>query len=113
MSSKQLAKGQPAIIRNSRSSFDSTVRAEISTIARHNTSVGRHGLALGVLLFTGCTRAPSFNIVGSFFPAWLVCLVIAVVLTVITGWSLLRMHVPVAVPALTYPSLAALFTFAL
>ena len=73
----------------------------------------RHGLAVGMLLSTGCTRAPSFNIVGSFFPAWLVCLIVAVLLTVITGWSLLRLDVPVAVPALTYPALTASLTFAL
>jgi hypothetical protein len=54
----------------------------------------RRGLALGVLLFTSCTRATSFNIVGSFFPAWLVCLIVAVLLTAITGWLLLPLHVP-------------------
>jgi hypothetical protein len=68
---------------------------------------------LGMLLFTSCTRAPSFNIVGSFFPAWLVCLIVAVLLTVFTGWLLLRLHVPLPVPALTYPSLTALLTFGL
>jgi YtcA family len=68
-----------------------------------------------VLLFllTSCSRAPSFDIVGSFFPAWLVCLIAAIVLTAVTGWLLRRLHIPVAVPTLTYPSLAALFTFAL
>ena len=29
-----------------------------------------------LLLLTGCGRAPSFDILGSFFPAWLVCLVV-------------------------------------
>src|SRR5215471_12857900 len=99
MHSKQLAKGLLTIIRTSRSPF--TARAEATTIA------------VGVLLFTSCTRAPSFNILGSFFPAWLVCLIVAVLLTVIAGWLLLRLQVPVAVPALTYPSLTALLTFAL
>ena len=28
----------------------------------------------------GCGRAPSFNILGSFFPAWLVCIITGIVL---------------------------------
>jgi YtcA family len=73
----------------------------------------RCGLPPVLLLLTGCTRAPSFNVLGSFFPAWLVCLIVAILLTVFTGWLLVRLHVPVAVPALTYPSLTAALTFAL
>jgi hypothetical protein len=70
------------------------------------------GLLLTVLVLTSCSRAPSFDIVGSFFPAWLVCLIAAILLTALTGWLLRRLHIPVAVPTLTYPGLTALFTFA-
>jgi hypothetical protein len=73
----------------------------------------RYGLGLGLLALTSCSRAPSFDIVGSFFPAWLVCLAVAIVLTALTGWSLRRLNIPLAMPTLTYPSLTALFTFAL
>lgn len=59
------------------------------------------------------TRAPDFDIVGSFFPAWLVCLALAVLLTAAARWLLMRMRVPLALPILTYPSLTALFTLAL
>jgi hypothetical protein len=69
------------------------------------------GLALGVL--TSCGRAPSFDILGSFFPAWLVCLALGLVLTVGARWLLLRLHIVIALPVLTYPSLTALLTFAL
>ncbi|HTR37562.1 MAG TPA: YtcA family lipoprotein [Bryobacteraceae bacterium] len=62
------------------------------------------------LLFS---RAPSFDILGSFFPAWLVCLAIGLLLTVGVYWVLLRVRVVLALPTLTYPSLTALFTFAL
>ena len=82
-------------------------------IARWRTHPVRYGLEPVLLLLASCTRAPSFNVVGSFFPAWLVCLIVAVVLTVFAGWLLLRLDVPVAVPALTYPCLTALLTFAL
>jgi len=59
------------------------------------------------------TRAPSFDLLGSFFPAWLVCLAVAVLLTVAVRWVLSRLHVTLALPILTYPSLTALITFAL
>ena|SRR4029077_20952716 len=84
-----------------------------AVVEGHSPHLVRHGLAPVLLLLTSCTRAPSFNIVGSFFPAWLVCLIVAVLLTVFTGWLLLRLQIPVAVPALTYLSLTALLTFAL
>ncbi|HTU47422.1 MAG TPA: YtcA family lipoprotein [Bryobacteraceae bacterium] len=73
----------------------------------------RCGLLLALLALTSCARAPSFDILGSFFPAWLICLVVAMVLTALTGWLLRLLHIPIAVPTLTYLSLTALFTFAL
>jgi len=70
---------------------------------------------LGCLLIvsTGCSRAPSFDILGSFFPAWLVCLVLGLLSTAAARQMLLRAHIPLALPVLTYPSLTAFFTFAL
>jgi hypothetical protein len=68
-------------------------------------------LALGAL--AGCGRAPAFDILGSFFPAWLVCLALALLLTVGARWLLLRLHIAIALPVLTYPCLTTLFTFAL
>jgi hypothetical protein len=76
-------------------------------------ALARISLSLALLLLTACERAPSFDIVGSFFPAWLVCLSLAIVLTAVARWLLARMRIVIAVPILTYPSLAALFTFAL
>jgi YtcA family len=75
--------------------------------------VSKYGLALPAFVLTSCGRAPSFDILGSFFPAWLVCLALGLVLTVAARWLLLRLHVVIALPILTYPSLTALFTFAL
>ena len=75
--------------------------------------VSRCGVALATFLLTGCGRAPSFDILGSFFPAWLLCLALALLLTVAARWLFLRLHIVIAFPVVTYPSLAALFTFAL
>ena len=57
--------------------------------------------------------APSFDILGSFFPAWLVCLALSVVLTAAARWALLGLRLTIALPALTFPSLTALLSFAL
>lgn len=70
-------------------------------------------LAISLLCLIGCSRAPSFDVLGSFFPAWLVCLALALLLTVAARWLFLRLRLEIAFPILTYPSLAALFTFAL
>ena len=62
------------------------------------------------LVLESCGRAPSFDILGSFFPAWLVCLALGVLLTGAVRWLSLKIRIPLALPVLTYPSLAALFT---
>jgi hypothetical protein len=57
--------------------------------------------------------APSFDILGSFFPAWLFCLVLGLLLTIASRCLLMRARVAIFVPVLTYPSLTALFTLSL
>jgi hypothetical protein len=60
----------------------------------------------------GCERAPSFDILGSYFPGWLVCLTVALLLTVLARVLLRRLRIDVAVPIVVYPSLLACLTFA-
>lgn len=62
-------------------------------------------------LVSGCGHAPSIEIVGSLFPAWLLCLVIGIFLATVGRWLLLRQQIVIVWPILVYPSLAALFTF--
>ena len=75
----------------------------------------RGPLAAALLLVApGCGRAPSVNILGSFFPAWLICIVIGVVLTIVSLRVLAAMHLDshLGPPALVYPCLAGLWIFA-
>jgi hypothetical protein len=68
------------------------------------------------LLAAGCSRAPSFNILGSFFPAWIVCGVIGILLAVAVRLFFVRIKLEeqlVAPLILVYPCLTALFTFTL
>jgi hypothetical protein len=62
-------------------------------------------------LLAGCSRAPSFDILGSYFPAWLICLALGVVLTAAIRWLLLRFQIGLVLPIVVYPSLTALFAF--
>ena len=64
---------------------------------------------LAAISLAGCARAPSFDVLGSFFPAWLLCLAVGVLLSFAARWLLLRLGIALAVPVLTYPSLTALF----
>jgi hypothetical protein len=64
-------------------------------------------------LLSSCSRAPSVEVLGSFFPAWLVCFIVAIVMTALVRLALLRLRAKAALPLLVYPSLAALFTFLL
>ena len=62
---------------------------------------------------TGCERAPSFDILGSYFPAWLVSLTVALLLTVLVRFLLLRLKIELAAAIVVYPSLLAGLTFTL
>jgi type VI protein secretion system component VasF len=64
------------------------------------------------LLCTGCGRAPSVDIIGSFFPVWMICLTLAVVLAFVVRYLLLRYRLEseVGPVALFYPSVVVLFT---
>lgn len=63
----------------------------------------------------GCGRAPSFNILGSFFPAWLICMVVGIVLAAIVNWVLThyKLDKEISWTILVYPCLAAFFAFTL
>ena len=62
----------------------------------------------------GCARSPTVNILGSFFPAWLISIVTGLVLALIAWRVLIATGVaPYLTPAgLVYPCLAALLIFA-
>lgn len=63
----------------------------------------------------GCSRAPSFNILGSFFPSWILCGLIGILLTVAARLLLVRLNLEQQLSPLilVYPCLTAFFTFSL
>jgi hypothetical protein len=88
-----------------------------SPLGRGSKRTAAVGLSFApALLAAGCSRAPSFNILGSFFPAWIVCGVIGIVLAVAV--RLFFVHIKLEDKLLwplilVYPCLTAFFTFTL
>ena len=71
--------------------------------------------AVAMLSATGCSRAPSFNILGSFFPAWILCGVLGILLAVVVRILFVRPNFEQELSPLilVYPCLAAFFTFSI
>jgi YtcA family len=72
-----------------------------------------YAAASAALMTAGCSRAPGINILGSLFPAWLLCVVLGILLAVLARWLLQRARIAILFPVLVYPCLAAGFTFAI
>ena len=67
--------------------------------------------ALLTIEIAGCRHAPIFNILGSFFPSWLICLFAGMVLSVIASRILTRFEIEKEIlwPIVVYPCLVLLF----
>ncbi len=72
----------------------------------------RASLVIATLPLAGCVRAPVMNILGSYFPAWMFCALLGILLAVLVRVIVTRFRLEeYARPAvLTYPCVAALFT---
>ncbi len=64
-----------------------------------------------VALLSSCQRAPSVNILGSFFPIWIFCMIAGILLTIAVRGILIRFRLESELGPLIviYPSLAATF----
>jgi len=60
----------------------------------------------------GCAQAPSIGVMGSFFPAWLFCLTVGVILAFVvrSGLTRYRLESEVGPLALFYPSVVLFFS---
>ena len=69
-------------------------------------------LLTACLITAGCGRAPAFDIIGSFFPAWIVCVTIGIVVAFAVRVLLVRwkFEQEVGPVALFYPSVVVLLS---
>lgn len=65
-------------------------------------------LCLLVAGCSGCSRSPSIEFIGSFFPAWMFCILVGLFLTGLTRSALVRCGIEEKLGPLVvvYPSLA-------
>ena len=73
-------------------------------------------LVIGVLIFVVrplSYRSPTIDILGSYFPAWMICIVSGLTLTLISRWIIRAYHLEgYASPApLIYTCLTLIYTF--
>ncbi|MHA6203435.1 YtcA family lipoprotein [Dyella soli] len=86
-----------------------------SRVAKERPSAGRGASVLLVgSLLQACSGAPSRNILGSYFPSWMVCALFALILTIIVHAIFVRSGIDATlpVPLIAYLGLFAAFTFA-
>ena len=74
-------------------------------------------LLIGVLIFVVrplSHRSPTVDILGSYFPAWMVCIVSGLTLTLIAHWivQVCKLKPYIGPPPLIYSCLMIIFTFA-
>jgi YtcA family len=68
-------------------------------------------VALLASAIAGCRRAPTFNILGSFFPSWLICFFVGVIFAAVSSRILAHFSLDKEIlwPIVFYPCLALLF----
>jgi hypothetical protein len=66
------------------------------------------------LLLSGCSGAPSQNILGSYFPSWMLCALAGIGLAMVAhrGFILVGIDSALPAPLLVYLALAVFFAFA-
>ncbi len=84
--------------------------------ASHCGSAGkalwRAGASLSLVLLMGCRGAPSINLLGSFFPAWMLCAGVGVAVSVALRQVFIKTEIDQHLPArmLVYVCLWGLIT---
>jgi hypothetical protein len=70
-------------------------------------------LISSLVTLSACNNSPVQNIVGSYFPAWMLCAVFGIILTVIIYVIFVKINIDEFIPAklLIYPGLAISLTF--
>lgn len=60
------------------------------------------GVLISLLALTGagCARSPAFNVLGSYFPGWIACIISSVLLTVLLRWGIKRIGLEQRLPML-------------
>ena len=69
------------------------------------------GSLFQICALVGCRRSPTFNILGSFFPSWLICMFAGILLAIVANRILAHFNLDreIAWSIVVYPCLALFF----
>jgi len=88
----------------------------ISNEFNMRTSMIKRGVFIvaALLPLTGCSAAPSTNILGSYFPSWMICVLIGMCLALVIRWILVKLGIDKELPApiVVYLLATTAFSFA-
>jgi hypothetical protein len=70
-------------------------------------------VATSLILMTliSCSQAPAVDVMGSLFPAWLLCIALGTIFSTVTHWILMRRVIRLPFPFVAYPCLGAVYAF--
>jgi len=74
---------------------------------------GVHVIAAGAPL-SGCEHVPSINVLGAYFPSWMLCVLVGIALTLVARRALAAagLEASIGPRGVIYPALALAFTLA-
>ena len=97
------------IARDSHLSNRNSLASGSGTSIRHYRHIGSIGLRVVVALaVSGCSHSPTTDLLGSYFPAWILCSIVGIVAAVVIRQILAVTGIGdyVVAPLLTYAGLA-------
>ena len=62
------------------------------------------------ILLTGCTLSPAIPVIGAYYPGWLFCIIMGVLLTLLTRRLITYRNIRPGFPAIVYTSLFILYS---
>jgi YtcA family len=67
------------------------------------------------LFLTGCSSAPSRSILGSYFPSWMICVLLALLATILVHGLLVKVGIDkeLPIPIVVYLAFAIAFSFSI
>ena len=68
-------------------------------------------ITLILMALIGCSQAPAVDVMGSLFPAWLLCIALGAIFSTLTHWILTRRVISLFFPFVAYPCLGAVYAF--
>ncbi len=79
------------------------------------SGIGGYAAFIPALALTGCGSAPSLEILGSFFPSWMLCAALGIAGAVVLRLIFAKLDIEASIPfrPLVYPLLAGALAFIL